>query len=380
MKRATVVVGSNWGDCGKGLLVDYFAGRSPWSGPTVCCRFNGGAQSGHTVVTPEGQRHVFSHFGAGTFTGGGGASHTYFAKHFVCNPILFWREAEKLKDIHRAVPLAADPRCFITTPYDMLINQLVEDARGKDRHGSVGVGFGETIERSQYPAFRLMKSDLGNRDTIKQKLRNIRNSWLPRRCQQLGIRRLDHGDKALSDHMLDRTVDAFVAFDNAVITAGAEFLEHKAIVFEGAQGLALDMDSGNFPHVTRSNTGLVNVVPLARVLGLSLEVVYASRCYLTKHGAGPLPGECKPDPRWGDSTNTPHPYQGELRFAPLDVPSMMERIHKDLKQAPLSQWSVALTCTDQVTPVVENEIADKIGKVRYRSTGPTRDHVHADKH
>ena len=156
-----------------------------------------------------------------------------------------------------------------------------------------------------------------------------------------------------------------------------EFLERKEVIFEGAQGLALDMNSKNFPHVTRSNTGMTNVVPMARALGLSLDVIYVTRAYLTKHGAGPLPGEQEPEVGWIDQTNTPHPYQGSLRFAQLDVAALLDRIAADQKVSPPASWSVAMTCTDQVKPMREKELADQIGCVTLRSVGARRDHVEA---
>lgn len=367
MGRATVVIGANYGDEGKGHIVDFLTAELP--DRKVVVRFNGGAQAGHTVLTPDGRHHIFSHFGSGALAG----ASTYLAKHFVCNPILFWKEARELVDRHGIGPIvAADPRCFVTTPYDILVNQAAEDARGKQRHGSVGVGFGETIERSGYPIFRLLKSDLDDRDAVISKLRLIRDRWLPERLGQLGLPGTAKDDPRLSEDMLARTVTAFDAFGKTVHTAGAEFIENKSVIFEGAQGLSLDMGSVNFPHVTRSNTGLTNVLPLARAVGLSLDVIYVSRTYLTKHGAGPLPGECLPAPEMVDLTNTPHPYQGTLRFAPLDVPGMLERIEEDAAQLPGASWSVALTCVDQVSSTMASAITRGIGDVTLISSGPDR--------
>ena len=368
MRRATVIIGSNWGDEGKGLITDYIANKTSGS-PTVVVRFNGGAQAGHTVVTPDAN-HIFSHFSSGTFA----YAHTYFAKQFVCNPLLFWKEAHTMRDATSFTPMvAADPRCYITTPYDMVINQELEIKRGKGRHGSVGVGFGETIERNQYPAFRLNKSDLKDKDRVRETLKLIRDRWLPTRCQQLQIDRPNE-NPSLKEELLEMTVDAFRAFDRAVSTSGLEFLDNKTIIFEGAQGLALDMNSENFPHVTRSNTGLTNVVPIALAMNLSLEVIYVTRAYLTKHGAGPLPGEQPPwDDRMIDNTNVPHPFQGVLRYAKLDITAMQQRIRKDIQLLPPgSTHSIAVTCCDQV-----NE-ADQVLtylKARYYSCGDTREHV-----
>lgn len=369
MKRATVVIGANYGDEGKGLIVDYFASKIP--GDKVVVRFNGGAQAGHTVVTPDGKRHVFSHFGAGTFTGAA----TYLAKHFVCNPLVFWKERQDLVALNAEPIIAADPRCFITTPYDMLLNQAVEDKRADKRHGSVGLGFGETIERNQYPVFQLWKADLTDKDKLTQKLRLIRDTWMPTRARQLGVMLLPKTDHRMSDDILSKTVEACAAFDGVTATAGAEYLERKGLVFEGAQGLCLDMNSSNFPHVTRSNTGLQNVAPIAKAIGLLLDVVYVTRPYLTKHGAGPFATQYEPVPPIIDETNTDHPYQGTLRFGRLDIGEMRDRIAIDLKHFPQAKESVALTCTDHASPDQVAALKRQIGNVGLSSAGPCRINV-----
>lgn len=371
-KRATVVIGANYGDEGKGLVTDWLVNQLSDT-EIVVVRFNGGAQAGHTVVTPEGNRHVFSHFGSGTLSGVG----TYLAKHFVLNPILFYQEAIKLRQIipRYKIRIAADPRCYVTTPYDMIINQIIEDSRRSGRHGSCGIGFGETIERNLYPPFRLTHADLGNRDKLWSKLEIIRDQWMPSR---LGNLMPSFDDSRLDNRMLKRTVEAFEAFNKDVTTAGLEFIERKNIVFEGAQGLALDMDGPNFPHVTRSNTGLTNIVPLARALGLNLDVIYITRPYLTKHGAGPLPNEYKPNPPIIDETNTEHSYQGYLRFAPLLIEELVERIDRDMALIPTATITSAITCLDHVSKSQARELhgeLDMLYPIRLTSHGPNRQNV-----
>lgn len=374
-KRATAVIGANYGDEGKGHITDWLVSQS--DGRTVVARCNGGSQAGHTVVTPEEHRHVFSHFGSGSLAG----ADTYLAKHFVVNPIMFLEETLKLQRLFESWPggaVATDPRCYVTTPYDMIINQEIEDNRGDKRHGSVGVGFGETIERNQYPAFRLIRSDLSNEARVLSKLKNIRDHWLPMRLEACGIPSIPTNDRRLDNRMLKRTAAAFTAFNNSVETAGAEFLRGKNVIFEGAQGLGLDMDGPNFPHVTRSNTGLTNIVSLAKYLRLDLEVIYVTRPYLTRHGAGPLKGEYKPNPPIKDETNTEHPYQGPLRFGFLDINELRLRIKQDRKLAPKIRASIALTCLDHI-PVPKALLLRKqlesFLPVCLTSYGPTRNDV-----
>jgi adenylosuccinate synthase len=366
MRRATAVIGANYGDEAKGRMVDYLA--SGVSADCAVVRFNGGAQAGHTVVTPDDRRRVFHHLGSGTLAG----AKTYLAKHFVLNPILFWHEYAEFLEVRLAPPVAADPRCYVTTPYDMLINQMVEDHRGAARHGSCGVGFGETIERNNYPAFRLLKDDLSASDKLlKQKLINIRDNWMPARLHQLGVPPLVGDDTHLGNNWVDAFIAAARKFDHAVPSAGLEYIQSSQIIFEGAQGLLLDQEYGEFPHVTRSNTGLKNVVPIARALALELDVVYVSRTYLTRHGAGAIKNEFVPNPVPIDATNQSHPYQGTLRFGHLDPRGLKERVSHDLAIGGCSVSSVhlALTCCDQVT-IAMPDVGLAIG---YRGFGPRRD-------
>ena len=79
MKQASVVIGANFGDEGKGLMTDFLSEPEG-----VVVRFNGGAQAGHTVTEPGGTRHVFHHYGAGAFKG----ASTFLSRHFVSNPLL----------------------------------------------------------------------------------------------------------------------------------------------------------------------------------------------------------------------------------------------------------------------------------------------------
>jgi adenylosuccinate synthase len=127
------------------------------------------------------------------------------------------------------------------------------------------------------------------------------------------------------------------------------------VIFEGAQGLGLDQTRGAFPHVTRSNTGLKNVLALAQEAGIGgLDVTYASRAYVTRHGAGPLEHAlpCKPHAGVVDATNIDNPWQGSIRFGRLDLDLLAGRILDDLGDARGSgicvRHSLALTCLDQI--------------------------------
>jgi len=348
--NATVVVGANFGDEGKGLVVDTLVAQGPDS---AVIRFNGGAQAGHTVVAEDGRRHVFSHFGAGTLRGAA----TFLSRFFVVQPSIFAREAAELAGIGMKPVVFVDPDAQVTTPFDVFINQWVEATRSGTRHGSVGVGFGETIERCEL-GYPLVVRDLGDDKCILEILARIRDVWLPMRLAKLGVKFTAERQRQAADPAVMRQYleQIHILRQNTAPAPIDALLSRRNIVFEGAQGLLLDMDRGcTFPYVTRSHTGLKNVLALATDAGIEhLDVIYMTRTYLTRHGAGPLPNEV---PKLAfadvvDPTNRANPWQGTLRFAPLDLDLLRTTIANDLSDAAASDIEVdagiGVTCVDQI--------------------------------
>jgi adenylosuccinate synthase len=352
-KNARVVIGAQFGDEGKGRWIDYYAAKVDGDG--VVIRFNGGAQAGHTVVTPDGRRHVFSHVGSGAFAG----ATTFLSRFFVCNPILFLREWENLAGLGVKPVVLVDPASPVTTPYDMMINQFVEKQRGDSRHGSCGVGFGETLERHLSPDYALTIADLANERTLMDRLKIIRCDYVPARLAWLGFGQIFSENINLfqSDEIMERYVEDVRRFLEVVTVVDVQVaIRDRLILFEGAQGLLLDQDRGFFPYVTRSYTGLRNVLELSAELGLErLEVIYATRAYLTRHGAGPLPGELSalPYPGVSDLTNVLNDYQGSLRFAWLDLDLLRWAVAADLADADrvpslVIEPCLVVSCLDQL--------------------------------
>ncbi|HEY9734414.1 MAG TPA: adenylosuccinate synthetase [Drouetiella sp.] len=373
MKTGKVIIGANYGDEGKGLLTDYFASQHPEDSLVV--RFNGGAQAGHTVIAPDGRRHIFSHFGSGTLAG----APTFLSKFFIVNPLIFLKEFSELLQTGVSPQIRIDANAMLTTPFDMFINQTIENRRGKMRHGSCGLGINESVTRSmRAPHLRLAASDMLSAKTLRRKLYALKESWFNPRLTEL---HLDPDCAEVQNFLnhIDCILDKFVA-DSQTVAAIAAISKHypdaRIIIFEGAQGLMLDEDRiDQFPHVTRSKTGLTNVIHLAPGFGIDrLDVTYISRTYLTRHGAGPLDGEC--DWKFPDSTNIPNQFQGQLRFAPLVLQTLNENIQHDLRRAQgklkLSA-DVAMTCADQV-PLPPDTAALSL-PVNYFSYGPTRSDI-----
>lgn len=334
-RRAWAVVGAAYGDEGKGLGVDALAHTLAKRGRRVLvARANGGAQAGHTVATPQGARHVFHHIGAGTFAG----ADTHLTRFFALHPTAFAREAESLAKHSVSVAVSADPMAPVTTPWDMLINQIVESTRAGGRHGSCGLGFGETLERTEKGPV-LLAQDLAGTG-LRVRLRTIQRDWLPQRLVALGVGQVPEPfASVLCDDRINDAFEADAAFflRNVALRADAEALgQADALVFEGAQGLLLDQDYGVFPHVTRSNTGLRNPAILAAEAGYTaIDALYMTRAYGTRHGAGPLPLEAE---RLAgvvveDETNAPNAWQGSLRLAPVNADALSDAISWDRADA-----------------------------------------------
>lgn len=353
MKQCSVVIGSMWGDEGKGHMTDILCNCPN----TLNVRFNGGAQASHTVVTPDGKRHAFRHYGAGTFAG----AKTYLSEHFIVNTVACTLERKELLDSFGINPcLYVNSNCIVTTLWDVYINQAVETVRGEDRHGSCGFGINETVERSKIEEYKITVMDLLSREKLIEKLLKIQNEYVANRLRdEYGLVMEDLPSEYQELLTNSENIDMFLFYAdeflaNARIFGNGILNRFDNVVFEGAQGLLLDQNNSDyFPHVTSSNTGIKNVMDVLTSLNYKgkVDIYYMSRCYLTRHGAGPFENELSEKPYSGivDLTNIPNEFQGSLRFGYLDFDLLSFEINKDLKNLVLpANVNVTFTCLDQV--------------------------------
>jgi adenylosuccinate synthase len=355
MKKANVVIGSAYGDEGKGVFTDFYSSKSEES---LVIRFNGGAQAGHTVVSPEGRRHVFGHFAANSFLKN---SKTVLSEFFVVNPLLFNKERILLSNIGVFPKVFIHSECYVSTPFEMILNQWMEESRGGDRHGSCGVGFGETVEREEVKNVNLRMKDIFSKE-FKNKLLSVRENFI-QRVYGLGLTYyLEKNSFVREDFFIEKFMLDCISMMEFIEVFSDILPKSENIIFEGAQGLLLDQSFGSFPHVTRSNTGLKNVIHIANKYGIKkLDVTYVTRCYTTRHGAGPIKNVLteKPYVKIEDKTNIPNKYQGNLRFAHLDLDVLKETISKDISSVNLKKinfnWSLGVTCLDQTEEIIFNE-------------------------
>ena len=356
MKKVKIVIGANFGDEGKGVITDYITRTTE---EPVVIRFNSGSQAGHTVISRDGTRHVFGHFGSGTFNN----VPTFLSKYFVINPLTFLKERNELINKGVSPKVFVDPRCLITTPYDMMLNQMIENARGDKKHGSCGLGFNETLIRNKDNRYRLTMKEI-DKDNMKATLIKIRDEYVIARLKEVNIDSVmeEFKDILKSDDIIENFIYDVMEFQKNIQIKEIKDIDTKSktLIFEGAQGLMLHQDYKYFPHVTPSNTGIENVLNLldecyrSKENELDIEAIYVTRAYLTRHGEGPMPGEVneKPYSKIVDLTNIYNKYQGSLRFGLLNIDLLNENIKYDFNKAKNYKFkvkkSIAVTCIDQI--------------------------------
>src|SRR6516164_8176372 len=171
MKRAIITVGLGFGDEGKGATVDFLTRRLE---ADLVVRYCGGCQAGHNVELPDGRRHTFSQFGAGTLAAAPNPPRTYLGSNVIIDPLALVREARHLAELGVDDParlLTIHPRCLVVTPWLQTLNRLRELSRGDAKHGSCGQGIGEArsywLKHGEDAVFA---ADLRHLDQLRHKL------------------------------------------------------------------------------------------------------------------------------------------------------------------------------------------------------------------
>ena len=295
-RTAFLVVDLGFGDAGKGLLTDYLVRRT---GARLVVRFNGGAQAGHNVVTADGRQHTFSQFGAGTLVPG---ARTHLARAVVVHPTALGVEAQRLQSIGESdvfSRISVDPRCPVTTPFQQAAGRLRELLRGQARHGSCGVGVGETVRDALDAAeltvqFGQLTHPAQVRDVLFEQ-RALKASQIQALLEGAVSPRIERELAALTDPELpDRWLQAAAVVARQVRCVHDEALgaERESLVFEGAQGVLLDERYGFHPHTTFSKTTFDGAL---QVLGDGFDGeitrIGVLRSHAVRHGAGPFPTE-----------------------------------------------------------------------------------------
>jgi len=315
--KANIVVDLGFGDAGKGSIVDYLSRCDPTT-PKTIIRFNGGCQAAHNVVTPERKHHTFSQFGSGSFIRN---VRTHLSRFMIIDPFAMLNEANSFKDLtgmNLYSRLTVDEDALVVTPIHKISNRLRELQRGKERHGTCGLGIGEAVSDS-LRGLAIRAKDLRDVRTLKKRLVYI----------YLSKKDLFSSD----DYLIDSNYIDELAYDlrdtsKYFSIVGRGYLERIAketdLIFEGAQGVLIDEWYGFHPHTTWSTCTFKNALTLLKEINYQGEITKTGviRTYMVRHGLGPFPTESKelkkvlpPGEHNGD-----HSWQGEFRVGWFDVP------------------------------------------------------------
>ena len=329
--KVEAVIGANYGDEGKGLVTEFLCLSKD---KTIVALANGGCQRGHTVIDRQFGRHVFHHFGSGTFRG----APTCFCGDFLLNPMQFVREYGELETVGVKPVSYRETCCNFQLPIDIYLNRLLEKSRGDKKHGSVGCGIWESVKRLRSGKW-LTFSEFAKLD-FKAKIDYLRKAQfeaLEFRLAETGLEANAEADMFLSDGMIKHFARdcEFMAAVCRQVESVLEIPDTDHIVFEQGQGLALDQFYGknDADHTTPSYTGLIGIAEYLKTIGYSGKVSanYVTRSYTTRHGAGPFPEEDL-SISFPDETNMPNEWQGTMRFGAFYSENTAKRINRDLNE------------------------------------------------
>jgi len=326
-REAWIVVDLGFGDAGKGACVDFLA-RS--RGADLVVRFNGGAQAGHNVLTPDGRHHTFSQFGAASFVPGARA---LMGPDFLLHPGGMAVEAEHLaRAMGAPAPwdrTAIDARARVITPYQQAAGRVRELLRGDAAHGTCGVGVGECVrDHLEHPADTIRASDLGDPPTLRRRLGRQRERLRAALAALPGPRGpAARRELAIFDDpgLIGRAVEAWgdVRAGMWVIgPAGAQRLlrEAERVIFEGAQGILLDERWGFHPHTTWSDCtprGALRMLAAAGAEDRRVVRLGVHRAACVRHGPGPFPTAGTLPA--AEAHNEDGGWQGRFRAGALDA-------------------------------------------------------------
>ena len=321
--RTIAVIGKNFGDEGKGFTCSRLASSLK---NALIIKHDGGGQAGHTVEDPKGKWRFIHHQ-----IGAGAEYHvpTLFSDSFMPDLFQLGKEVKAFTELFGFRPiLYSEKNARVTTVEDVLLNMGAELARGKNRHGSCGMGIEECVQRNA-AGYGITVEELAGwtKQDLVDRLKQIRKEYTGRRAKILGIYPSNpYYEMLYNEIVLKNFVEEVKKNVNllTLVDADRKWLEEikhfQHLIFETGQGLLLDQDYEAYaPHLTSSKTGIHNPAVFLEKRGLFLdEAIYVTRPYVTRHGNGPLPCEVDPSELPGvgeDLTNRPNEWQGTLRYA-----------------------------------------------------------------
>jgi adenylosuccinate synthase len=284
--RNVVVIGTQWGDEGKGKIVDWLTDRAQG-----VVRFQGGHNAGHTLVI-AGKKTVLHLIPSGILRGG---VLCYIGNGVVLSPQALVHEMDELEaaDVEVAAQLRISEACPLILPYHVAIDQAREAAKGEQKIGTTGRGIGPAYEdKVARRAIRLQ--DLFKPVRFAEKLQELldyHNFLLEKFYKQPKIEFQKTLDEAMK--LAPRIAPLVADVPRALYDANRA---GKNLLFEGAQGSLLDIDHGTYPYVTSSNCVSGAAAAGAGIGPMHLHYVLGiTKAYSTRVGSGPFPTELSDD-------------------------------------------------------------------------------------
>jgi len=282
MTKSIVVLGTQWGDEGKGKVVDLLS-----RDVDAVVRFQGGHNAGHTLVI-DGHKTVLHLIPSGILNEG--------AQCLIGNGVVVSLEALKAetealeaKGVDVRSRLGISPACPVIMPYHELLDHAREKARGDNAIGTTGRGIGPAYE-DKVSRRGIRISDLYKPVLLAEKLEEAMDYHNFVLDKYFGMQRMAF------DRVLDDVLQLGACFSELVKDVSGELhrlrTEGKRILYEGAQGSLLDIDHGTYPFVTSSNTTIGAVCTGAGVGPSAIDYVLGiTKAYTTRVGSGPFPTE-----------------------------------------------------------------------------------------
>ena len=284
--KTAVVVGAQWGDEGKGKIVDVLSERFK-----VVARYSGGHNAGHTV-TIHGQKFILQLIPCGVLREG---CRGVIGNGVVLDPFAFMREVDALQaqGVNVDGNLFVSNRAHVILPYHRMIELAAENAPGRVRIGTTSRGIGPTYE-DKMARSGLRVQDLLDKELLKKHIENACREKNTIAHALFNSEPLD-ADKMYAEYaqIADR-VAPFVA-DTCQLLNRA-IAQGEPVMFEGAQGTMLDIDHGTYPFVTSSSATSGGAVTGTGVPPTSITtVIGVTKAYCTRVGGGPFPTELHDD-------------------------------------------------------------------------------------
>ncbi|HET8657249.1 MAG TPA: adenylosuccinate synthase [Longimicrobiaceae bacterium] len=280
--RCIVIVGSQWGDEGKGKIVDVLA-----DDVDIVARYQGGANAGHTVHVGE-ESFVLHQIPSGILHP---AKHCLLGNGVVLDPFQFFEEMDALeaRGVDTAGRVGVSGRAHLLLPYHKMLDRAAEHGRGAGKIGTTGRGIGPAYE-DKVARQGIRVADLQDAERAEKLLRAAAER-VNRQLEALGSEeRVDAGALvgevlALRERLLSLSLDTGRVIYDAIHS-------DQRVLLEGAQGALLDVDHGTYPYVTSSNTTAGGAALGVGIGPTAVDaVVGVVKAYTTRVGEGPLPTE-----------------------------------------------------------------------------------------